>query len=114
MDCGSADKFVTQMGTAAYYGGLKEGFVDVSPLSANCAPNTQAAIDAVRKMIVDGEWDVFSGVKLTITADGTVTKADAPLVDNAGTTIVAAGGNSVDDSVITGLMDYFVAGVEKV
>jgi hypothetical protein len=35
-------------------------------------------------------------------------------VDNAGTTIVAAGGNSVDDSVITGLMDYFVAGVEKV
>ena len=114
MDCGTADKFVTTMGSAAYYGGLKEGFVDVSPLSANCAPNTQAAIDAVRKMIVDGEWDVFSGVKLSITADGTVTKVDAALVDNAGVEKVPAGGASVDDSVITGSMNYFVAGVEKV
>ncbi len=114
MDCGTADKFVTTMGSAAYYGGLKEGFVDVSPLSKNCAPNTQAAIDAVRKMIVDGEWDVFSGVKLSISADGTVTKADAPLMDNAGNEIVPAGGNSVADSVITGTMNYFVAGVEKV
>jgi len=114
MDCGSADKFVTTMGSAAYYGGLKEGFVDVSPLSKNCAPNTQAAIDTVRKMIVDGEWDVFSGVKLSISADGTVTKADAPLMDNAGVERVPAGGASVEDGVITGLMDYFVAGVEKV
>lgn len=114
MNCGTADKFVTTMGTPAYYGGLKENFVDVSPISDNCAANTQKAIDAVRKMIVDGEWDVFSGVKLSIAADGTVTKADAALVDNAGNEIVAAGGASVADSVITGTMNYFVAGVEKV
>ena len=50
---------------------LKEGFVDVSPLSENCAPNTQKAIDAVKQMIISGEWDVFSGVKLEIAADGT-------------------------------------------
>ena len=111
MDCESADKFVETMGTPAYYGGLKENFVDVSPLSANCAANTQTAIDTVRKMIVDGEWDVFSGVKLSIAADGTVTKADADLVDNAGNVIVAAGGASVADGVITGTMNYFVAGV---
>ena len=112
MKCGTADKFVATMGTPAYYGGLKENFVDVSPLSENCAPNTDKAIAAVRKMIVDGEWDVFSGVKLSIAAAGTVTKADAALEDNAGNVIVAAGGASVEDSVITGTMNYFVKGVK--
>ncbi len=111
MNCGSADKFVETMGTPAYYGGLKENFVDVSPLSENCAENTDKAIEAVRKLIVDGEWDVFTGVKLSIAADGTVTKSDAALKDNAGNEIVAAGGASVEDSVITGSMNYFVEGV---
>ena len=113
MACGTADKFVAQMGGSAYYGGLKEGFVDVSPLSENCAPNTDKAIEAVKAMIVNGEWDVFSGVKLQISADGTVTKVDAPLVDNQGNEIVPAGGASVEDGVITGTMNYFVAGVEE-
>ncbi len=113
MDCETADQFVAAMGTPAYYGGLKENFVDISPITENCAPNTQKAIDAVRKMIVDGEWDVFSGVKLTITADGEVTKADADLMDNQGNVIVAAGGESVADSVITGTMNYYVEGVTE-
>ncbi len=113
MNCGTADKFVETMGSSAYYGGLKEGFVDVSPLSKNCVANTDKAIAAVRKLIVDGEWDVFSGVKLSIDADGNVTKSDAALVDNQGNEIVAAGGASVADSVITGTMNYFVAGVEE-
>jgi len=113
MKCGTADKFVETMGSSAYYGGLAEGFVDVSPLSENCAPNTQTAIDTVKKMIIDGEWDVFSGVKLSIAADGTVTKSDAALMDNAGNEIVAAGGASVEDSVITGTMNYFVEGVKE-
>ena len=111
MSCGTADKFVSTMGSGAYYGGLKENFVDVSPLSENCAPNTDKAIAAVRDMIVKGEWDVFSGVKLTITADGTVTKANAELKDNKGNVIVEAGGASVADGVITGTMNYYVAGV---
>lgn len=113
MDCGTADKFVETMGSSAYYGGLKENFVDVSPLSENCAANTDVAIEAVRQLIVNGEWDVFSGVKLTVAADGTVTMNDADLVDNAGNVIVAAGGPSVEDSVITGTMNYFVAGVTE-
>ena len=113
MDCGEASKFVETMGSGAYYGGLKEGFVDVSPLSANCAEGTQAVIDTVKAMMVNGEWDVFSGVKLQIGADGSVNKVDAPLVDNAGNEIVAAGGASVEDSVITGTMNYYVAGVEE-
>lgn len=113
MDCGSADKFVETMGSTAYYGGLKEGFVDVSPLSENCAEGTEAAIEAVRKLMVNGEWDVFSGVKLSISGDGIVTRSAAALVDNAGNEIVPAGGASVEDSVITGTMNYFVAGVEE-
>ena len=113
MDCAEASEFVSKMGSPAYYGGLKEGFVDVSPLSENCAANTEAAIETVRKMMVDGEWDVFSGVKLSIAADGTVTKADAALVDNAGNEIVPAGGASVEDGVITGTMNYYVAGVTE-
>ncbi len=113
MDCGSADKFVEQMGSPAYYGGLKENFVDVSPLSENCAEGTDKAIEAVRKLMVDGEWDVFSGVKLKVSADGTVEKKDAELKDNKGNVIVKAGGASVEDGVITGTMNYFVEGVVK-
>jgi len=116
MNCGDAANFVNTMGGSVYYGGLKEGFVDVSPLSDNCAPHTKEAIDQVRALIVSGAWDVFSGVKLNITVaeDGVVTveQADAALVTNDGTEIVAAGGPSVKDSVITGTMNYFVEGVQ--
>ena len=83
MECESADQFVEKMGGPAYYGGLNEGMVDVSPLSENCAAGTQDAIDQVKALIASGEWDVFSGVKLNITVtDGkaTIEKVDAPLV----------------------------------
>ena len=79
--------------------------------------------------MVNGEWDVFSGVKLSydVADDGTVTinKTDAALMTNgyelvngemvemANPEIVAAGGASVEDSVITGSMNYFVAGVQQ-
>ena len=116
MACESADQFVTEMGTPAYYGGLAEGFVDVSPLSENCAEGTDKAIAAVKELIISGEWDVFSGTKLNISyADGEVTveQVEAALVDNAGNEIVAAGGASVEDGVITGSMNYFVEGVKE-
>ena len=108
----------TAMGGPAYYGGLKEGFLGVSPLNeATVAAGTQEAIDAVTELIVSGEWDVFSGVKLhlTVAEDGTVTleQEDAALVDNAGNEIVAAAGPSVEDGVITGTMNYFVEGVKE-
>ena len=127
MECESADQFVEKMGGPAYYGGLNEGMVDVSPLSENCAAGTQDAIDQVKALIASGEWDVFSGVKLNITVtDGkaTIEKVDAPLVTSdrdevkddqvvvaANTEIVPAGGPSVEDSVITVSMNYLVKGV---
>lgn len=118
MDCsGDASKFVEKMGGNAYYAGLAEGFVDASPVNeATAAPDTKAVMDAVRELIVSGDWDVFSGVKLSYTVtDGKVeiTKTNADLVDNAGNVIVAAGGPSVDDGVIKGSMNYNVAGVTE-
>lgn len=101
--------FMSKVGN--YYGGLKEGFVDIAPLTANVPAPAAAAIETARKMMVDGEWDVFSGVKLSFDANGNVTKSDAALMTNDGTEIVAAGGASVEDGVITGSMNYFVAGV---
>ncbi len=114
MDCaGDGSKFVEKMGGNAYYAGLAENFVDVSPLTENCSENTQEVIDAVRQMMVSGEWDVFSGVKLSYTFNGGVgvVKTEAPLMSNDGTEIVPAGGPSVDDSVIKGSMNYNVEGV---
>jgi len=113
---GDASQFVAKMGTPAYYGGLAEGFVDVSPLSDNCVAGTAEAIEQVRELMVSGEWDVFSGTKLNISVvngEVTVEKLDAPLRDNAGNDIVAPGGASVEDGVITGTMNYLVMGVQE-
>lgn len=86
------------------------------PSARTAPPGTQDAIDQVKALIATGEWDVFSGVKLNVTVtDGkaTVEKVDAPLMTNDGTEIMAAGGPSVEDSVITGSMNYLVEGVKN-
>ncbi len=93
-----------------YYGSLADGLVDVSALSENCAENTAEYIKLVKDLFKEGTWDVFSGVKLSF-KDGAIVKTDADLKDNAGNVIVKAGGASVEDSVITGTMNYFVEGV---
>ena len=127
MDCnGDASKFVENMGGNAYYAGLKEGFVDASPLNESiAAPDTQAVMTAVRDLMISGEWDVFSGVKLSYNiTDGKVeiVKTDAPLMCDGvelkdgslvdrDFEIVPAGGPPVDDGVIKGSMNYNVAGV---
>ena len=96
-----------------YYEGAKEGLVDVSPLSDNCAPTTAEKIDAVKALYKEGTWDVFSGVKLSF-KDNEIVKTDADLKDNKGNVIVAAGGASVEDKMLTGDMHFFVEGVELV
>lgn len=116
MTCGDASGFVGAMGGAVYYGGLKEGIVDISPLSGSCAPGTQEAVDRVRELIVSGEWDVFSGVKLRVSAAGgkaSVERLDEALRDDKGNEIAAAGSPPIEDSVITRTMNYFVEGVVR-
>lgn len=94
-----------------YYAGIKEGFVDISPLSDNCAETTQQKIDAVKALFNEGTWDVFSGVALSFDDNNAIVKTDADLLNADGGVIVAAGGASVEDSVIQGSMNYFVKGV---
>ena len=112
-----------------YYAGIKEGFVDISPLSKNCAENTQAYIDAVKALFNEGSWDVFSNVKLSFDADGKVVKTESALKDNQGNVVISEdnatysiysdgklvsveGGASAIDGIIKGSMNYFVEGVE--
>ena len=114
LNCTSADIFVKAMGEASYYGGLAEGVVDISPLSENCADGTEKAIEKIKDLIISKEWDVFSGIKLQISADGTITTMDDDLMDSNGNLIVRASMGSVPDSVITGTMHYFVEGVQYI
>lgn len=116
-----------------YYGGLKEKLVDISPLSENCTPETSTIIEKVKAMMINGEWDVFTNVKLTIDKDGNVTKTETALKDNKGGEVISAdgntyftydkegkelvaaeGGKSAQDGVIKGAMNYYVAGVEEI
>ncbi len=93
-----------------YFGGFAEGFVDISPLSVNCAEGTQAIIDSVKALIKDGSFGVFDGKQVKV--DGTnVTLIDEALLDNKGNTIVEAGGASLQDSVITGGINWYYANV---
>jgi basic membrane protein A len=77
-----------------YYGGLAEGFVDISPLSDNCAPGTKEAIDAARQKILDG-FKIFEG----------------DLYDNQGNQVCKAG-ESISDADITGAMNWYYKTVE--
>jgi len=114
IQCGSAAEFVDAMDSGAYYGGLTEEIVDISPLSDNCAEGTEKAIKKIKSLIISGKWDVFSGVKLQISADGTITVMDDDLMDNNGNLIVRAGGRSIPDQTITGTMNYLIEGVQYI
>lgn len=77
-----------------YFGGMDEGFVDISPLSDNCAEGTKEAIEAARKKILDG-FKVFEG----------------EIYDNAGN-LVCAEGQALSDADITGAMNWYYKTVE--
>lgn len=76
--------------------GLKEGLVDISPLTKNVAEGTQEAIDAALATITSGEWDVFNG----------------PLTDNQGN-VVNEGNPLADGDITSGIMtNLLLQGVE--
>lgn len=118
--------FMSKVGN--YYGGLKEGFVDISALSANCTADTATKIEAVKNLIVSGEWDVFSNVKLSFDENGNIVKTTEALTTNGGLTVISennaeysilgenntttlVGGAESVDGIIKGSMNYYVAGV---
>lgn len=78
-----------------YFDGMKEGLVDISPLSANCADGTKEAIEKARASIVDGTLKVFAG----------------PLKDNTGKEQVKSG-DYLKDDYIAGQLNWYVDNVE--
>ena len=76
-------------------GGLKEGFVKMSPYGPKATPEARKAADAVKAKLLDGSFVIFKG----------------PLLDNAGKTVIPAGAELVQTAVELEKMDYFVDGV---
>lgn len=80
-----------------YFLGLKEGMVDISPLSVNVAEGTAEKIEKARAKILSGEWDVFTG----------------PIYNNLGELVVAEGESLADSDITGGLMTtLLIKGVE--
>lgn len=112
-ECETAEQFADQLGGDPYYGGLKEGLVDITAPSEHCPAGTQDAIDKIKKLIVSGEWDVFSGVKLQITTENgkaTINQYDDPLVTQLEEEVVPAGDMSIPDDFIR-FMNYLLISV---
>lgn len=78
----------------SYYGGLKDGIVDIAPLTKLAPEGAQAKVDAAKAKIKDGSLNVFTG----------------PIYDQAGTLKVADGKTATHDEVLN--MKWFVKGVE--
>jgi hypothetical protein len=115
MKCFDGNKFVSTDPWVAfgnYYEGYDTGLFDIAGLSSETAPNTQAAIDALKAKLIEGDWDVFTDVELVFnfSDDGTctITTKDRLLTNKDGVHV------TVDDLTITGSMDYWIKGVVKV
>ncbi len=80
-----------------YFLGLKEGMVDISPLSKNVAEGTAEKVEEARARLLSGEWDVFTG----------------PVYSNTGELVIAEGATLADADITGGLMTkLLIKGVE--
>jgi basic membrane protein A len=82
--------------TTPYFGGLREGIVDITSLSGFAAPGTAAAIAAARERMERGSFNVFDGVMET--NDGR---------------IIGSAESTLPDDVITGGMDWYYCNVRE-
>lgn len=76
-------------------GGLKEGFVRMSPYGPQASPQARQAADAVKAKLLDGTFVIFKG----------------PLNDNAGKTVIPAGTELIQTATELEKMEYLVEGV---
>ena len=76
-------------------GGLKEGFVKMSPYGANVSAAAKTKADAVKAEMVKGTFSIFKG----------------PIKDNKGKVVIAAGTTQVQTAPELEAMNYLVAGV---
>ncbi len=76
-----------------YWGGLKEGVVDLAPLTENAAPGTKEKVEDIKAKILDGSFNVFAG----------------PIKDQTGAVKVAEGAVMSDEDQLS--CKWFVQGV---
>lgn len=76
-------------------GGLKEGFVKMSPYGPAVSEAAKKQADAVKAMMVAGTFDIFKG----------------PIKDNKGATVIAAGATQKQRDIELEKMNYLVEGV---
>ena len=76
-------------------GGLKEGFVKMSPYGAAVGDKARKAADEVRAKMLKGEFVIFKG----------------PLKDNTGKEVIAAGKSFAQQAIELEGMNYLVEGV---
>jgi basic membrane lipoprotein Med (substrate-binding protein (PBP1-ABC) superfamily) len=79
--------------TGSYYGGLKDGFVDIAPFGKSVSAATQATINDKKAALIAGSFYEFTG----------------PLKDQSGAVKVPAGTKLTLDQIL--VMDWFVQGV---
>lgn len=77
----------------AYWGGMKDGIVELAPLTANAPEGAQAAVDGAKAKILSGELHVFAG----------------PIKDQSGEIKVPEGSVVSDQEQLE--MKWFVEGV---
>ena len=76
-------------------GGLKEGFVKMSPYGAAVSAKAKAKADGVKAQMLKGDFAIFKG----------------PIKDNAGNTVIKAGVSLGQQDMVLEQMNYLVAGV---
>jgi basic membrane protein A len=76
-------------------GGLKEGFVKMSPYGKATSDHAKKAADGVKAQMLKGGYVIFKG----------------PLNDNTGKTVIAAGTGHKQTDVVLEQMNYLVEGV---
>lgn len=79
-----------------YYGGMKEGLLDVADLNMDlCTDEMQKAVDDAKAKIIDGSFNVF---------DGVIETNDGQKIGEEGKTL--------DDATITGGINWYFKNVE--
>lgn len=80
--------------TESYWGGMKEGVVDLAPLSDRVSADIRELVDEKKQLILSGDWDVFCG----------------PINGQNGKLVVPAGKCLSDPEMLN--IDWFVEGVK--
>lgn len=80
-----------------YYGGMKEGLVEVTDLASFCAKGTQEKVSEATSAILNGSNNVFDGVLKTNTGE-----------------VIGSSDKTLDDATITGSINWYYENVSIV